>query len=52
MYNVFNHSNLYVTTANADVSSFTEITAQKGIVPVTGAPNERRNIQFGLKLNF
>jgi hypothetical protein len=52
MYNMFNHSNYYVTTANADVSSFSVITAQKGVVPVAGVPNEHRDIQFGLKLNF
>ena len=50
MYNVTNHSNYYVTTNNADVSSFSDITAQKGVTP--SGPNERRNIQFGLKLNF
>ena len=50
LYNAFNHSNYYVTTANADVSSFNTITAQKGVVP--GAANEHRDIQFGLKLNF
>jgi hypothetical protein len=50
MYNMFNHSNYYVTTSNADVSSFNTITAQKGVTAV--GPNERRNIQFGLKLNF
>ena len=52
MYNVFNHSNYYVQVANADVSSFNFITAQKGVTPVLGAPNEHRDIQFGLKLNF
>ena len=50
LYNAFNHSNYYVTTNNADVSSFNTITAQKGVVP--GQPNEHRDIQFGLKLNF
>jgi len=52
MYNMFNHSNYYVTTGNADVSSFNDITAQKGVTPVAGQPNEHRDIQFGLKLNF
>jgi len=50
MYNVFNHSNYYITTANTDISATSVITAQKGVVP--NANNERRNIQFGLKLNF
>jgi len=52
MYNMFNHSNYYVTTGNADVSAAPAITATKGVVPVAGVPNEHRDIQFGLKLNF
>jgi hypothetical protein len=52
MYNMFNHSNYYVQVANADVSAFNIITAQKGVTPVAGQPNEHRDIQFGLKLNF
>ncbi len=52
-YNLFNHSNYYVTTANAFVDSFTTIQAQKGVTPPgSTAPNEHRDIQFGLKLNF
>ena len=52
-YNAFNHSNYYITYGNLDIEQGTGVTAiqtQKGI-PVTG-PTERRNIQFGLKLNF
>jgi hypothetical protein len=62
-YNAFNHSNYYIQTGNLDIepayddngnvipnSGVPAIQAQKGI-PQTG-PTERRNIQFGLKLNF
>jgi hypothetical protein len=52
-YNAFNHSNYYITTGNLDIEQGTNVTAiqaEKGI-PQTG-PVERRNIQFGLKLNF
>lgn len=52
LYNAFNHHNYYITTANADVSTFNVITAQKGVVPIAGVPDERRNVQFGLKLLF
>jgi hypothetical protein len=54
MYNMFNHSNYYVQVANADVSAFNTITAQKGVTPLSPSivPNEHRDIQFGLKLNF
>ncbi|HZD32864.1 MAG TPA: TonB-dependent receptor [Candidatus Angelobacter sp.] len=52
-YNAFNHSNYYITTGNLDIEQGTGVTAiqaEKGI-PYVGA-TERRNIQFGLKLNF
>jgi hypothetical protein len=52
-YNIFNHHNYYIQTGNLDVESgtgFTGVLAEKG-TPYTGA-DERRNIQFGLKLNF
>jgi outer membrane receptor protein involved in Fe transport len=56
LYNIFNHSNQYVTTENLDVSSLTTpfIQTQKGgIYGLAGQPtDERRNIQFGLKLMF
>jgi len=55
-YNAFNHSNYYITTGNLDVSGgISAIQAEKGIPycqPINGCPTERRNIQFGLKLNF
>ena len=53
-YNAFNHSNYYIQTGNLDIEDGTGVTAiqaLKGVPPVVGA-NERRNIQFGLKLNF
>ena len=57
-YNAFNHSNYYINTPNLDVEQGTNVTAiqaVKGQPPLTGVlipPAERRNIQFGLKLNF
>jgi len=56
-YNAFNHSNYYINTGNLDLSApgLTGIQAFKGIIPpnaITTPPPERRNIQFGLKLNF
>ena len=55
-YNAFNHSNYYITTGNLDVESGTGVTAiqaEKGIPYCSPTcPTERRNIQFGLKLNF
>lgn len=56
-YNAFNHSNYYIDSPNLDVSGgISTIQAYKGIpqawnsqIPI---PTERRNIQFGLKLNF
>ena len=56
MYNIFNHHNQYVTTENLDVSSLTTPfvqTEKGGIYGVAGQPtDERRHIQFGLKLTF
>ncbi len=55
-YNILNHHNQYVTTTNLDVTSLgsTAIQTEKGgIYGIAGQPNdERRNIQFGLKLTF
>jgi hypothetical protein len=56
-YNAFNHSNYYINTPNLDVEQGTNVTAiqaVKGQPPLgyTIPPAERRNIQFGLKLNF
>jgi hypothetical protein len=64
MYNIFNHHNYYINSQNLDVESgvpatfggqtFQAIGAQKGgIYGTPGQPtDERRNVQFGLKLNF
>ena len=56
MYNIFNHSNQYITGLNLDVSSLISpyIQTEKGGVDgYPGQPNdERRNVQFGLKLTF
>lgn len=55
-YNILNHSNQYVTTTNLDVNSLSTpfIQTQKGgIFGIAGQPtDERRNIQFALKLMF
>jgi len=56
-YNAFNHSNYYINSPNLDVSGgISTIQAYKGIPQAwnsqTPIPTERRNIQFGLKLNF
>jgi hypothetical protein len=55
-YNAFNHSNYYITTGNLDIEQGTGVTAiqaEKGIPYCSPTcPTERRNIQFGLKLNF
>jgi Carboxypeptidase regulatory-like domain/TonB dependent receptor len=51
LYNAFNHHNYYITAANADVYSFNQITARKGVIGF-GLPDERRNVQFGVKLIF
>jgi hypothetical protein len=62
MYNIFNHSNQYITGLNLDVSSMVDnsgnaspyIQTQKGAVfGYAGQPSdERRNIQFALRLTF
>jgi len=52
-YNIFNHSNFYVIQGGAaDASSEAIIQGTRGVVPVAGVLNERRYIQFGLRLNF
>ena len=57
-YNIFNHNNAYVSILNLDVSSIGTgspyINTEKGApggIPGSAA-DERRNIQFGLKLMF
>jgi hypothetical protein len=55
-YNLFNHHNQYITGLNLDISSLSTPfiqTEKGGIYGYAGQPNdERRNIQFGLKLTF
>jgi hypothetical protein len=57
-YNIFNHHNQYVSSLNLDVSSMDPAspyiqTEKGGILGFAGQPtDERRNIQFGLKLMF
>jgi len=56
-YDAFNHSNYYINSGNLDVESGTGVTAVQAVKGEPGgglltiAP-ERRNVQFGLKLNF
>ncbi len=55
-YNIFNHHNQYISALNLDVSSmgtpFVQ-TEKGGIFGTAGqSTDERRNIQFGLKLSF
>ena len=63
IYNLFNHSNLYLVYGNLDVSSFPGapiVTATRGIRADTTAYGtsvenqriENRNIQFALKVIF
>jgi len=56
LYNAFNHSNLYVYNFNLDVSGGLQaVQADKGgVVPNGPGSNtdERRNVQFALKLSF
>ena len=56
-YNAFNHSNQYINAGNLDVEQGTGVTAIQSVKGEPGGnvltlPLERRNIQFGLKLNF
>ncbi len=48
-YNIFNHANLYVLGAGADVSSSTYIPACRGC---TGTVTDRRNLQLAAKFIF
>ena len=56
LYNAFNHSNLYILPYNLDTSGgLAGVQADKGGVDPNGpgsSSDERRNVQFGLKLNF
>ena len=49
-FNALNHSNLWITLSDNDLSSTTTVHAQKGVPPVNA--NERRNVQLALKLIF
>ncbi|HXZ81327.1 MAG TPA: TonB-dependent receptor [Terriglobales bacterium] len=57
-YNLLNHSNYYVQSGGqADAGNFGidtpfSIVGKKGVNPAIGVANERRFIQFALKLNF
>ena len=55
-YNILNHHNQYISSLNLDVSSMSTPYVQSekgGIYGYAGQPtDERRNIQFGLKLMF
>ena len=55
-YNAFNHSNYYILNGNLDLEDGTGVTSvqtEKGVPYGSPTnPTERRNIQFGLKLNF
>lgn len=49
-FNMLNHSNMWLTLSDNDISSTTTVHAQKGVPPVNA--NERRNVQLALKLIF
>ena len=51
-YNVLNHVNMYVTSGNADVSSFSEITGYKGRQGNAGIGDYNRRVQLGAKFEF
>jgi len=62
-YNLLNHSNYYVQSGGTqDMSNYdnaagittpnSPILAKRGVNPAAGVPNERRFIQFALRLNF
>jgi outer membrane receptor protein involved in Fe transport len=49
-FNLLNHSNMWLTLSDNDLSSTTTVHAQKGVPPINA--NERRNVQLALKLIF
>jgi len=57
-YNLLNHSNYYVQGGSTnDVVGFDptfafQVVGKRGVNPAAGVPNERRFIQFALKLKF
>jgi len=57
LYDAFNHSNYYINAGNLNVQQGTGVTSVQVVKGLPGGgllaiPPERRNIQFGLKLNF
>jgi hypothetical protein len=59
LYNLFNHHNYYVVTDSTDFASEPFITEKKGgpfpgltTQPTATGSDERRNVQFGLKVIF
>ena len=50
LYNVFNHSNLYVVYTNTDISATSAVQVKKGFPNAT--INEQRNIQLAVKFIF
>lgn len=50
MYNLFNHSNMYLVGSDNDVSAFTFMAAKRGVLP-TGLM-EHRDVQLALKVIF
>lgn len=51
-FNALNHSNMWITLTDNDLSSTTTVHAQKGTPFTQGEANERRNVQLALKLIF
>ena len=56
-YDAFNHSNFYINGGTLDVEQGTGVATVRAVKGLPGGgllalPPERRNIQFGLKLNF
>jgi len=57
-YNLLNHSNYFVQSGgtldigNGPNAGMFPVTAKRGVNPAAGVPNERRFIQFALRLNF
>jgi outer membrane receptor protein involved in Fe transport len=49
-FNMLNHSNMWLTLSDNDLSSTTTVHAQKGVPPINA--DERRNVQLALKLIF
>ncbi|MFP5264089.1 MAG: TonB-dependent receptor domain-containing protein [Blastocatellia bacterium] len=50
VFNVFNHSNLYVIPGQTDISSFDFVPARRGVT--FGNVQERRNVQLAAKITF